>query len=62
MTYILLYSVLRFIVEFYRGDVGRGFITSQLSVSQGISILTFLISIAGLIILRKRTGKKLQSR
>jgi phosphatidylglycerol:prolipoprotein diacylglycerol transferase len=62
MTYILLYSVLRFIVEFYRGDVGRGFITSQISVSQGISILTFLISIAGLIILRKKMGKKIQAR
>lgn len=61
MTYILLYSVLRFIVEFYRGDVGRGFITSQLSVSQGISILTFLISIAGLIILRRRKAKRIQA-
>ena len=56
LTYIILYSVLRFIVEFFRGDVGRGFITSQLSFSQGISILMFLIAIAGLVILRQRKG------
>jgi phosphatidylglycerol:prolipoprotein diacylglycerol transferase len=54
MSYILFYSVLRFIVEFYRGDVDRGFITSWLSISQGISILMFLVSIAGLIILKKQ--------
>jgi phosphatidylglycerol:prolipoprotein diacylglycerol transferase len=54
MTYILLYSVLRFIVEFYRGDVGRGFITPWLSFSQGISILMFLVAVAGLIILKKQ--------
>jgi phosphatidylglycerol:prolipoprotein diacylglycerol transferase len=58
MIYILLYSVLRFIVEFYRGDVGRGFITSQLSFSQGISILMFLGAVAGLIVLRKRRMRK----
>ncbi|MDI6890116.1 MAG: prolipoprotein diacylglyceryl transferase [Thermodesulfovibrionales bacterium] len=54
LTYILLYSVLRFIVEFYRGDVDRGFITSQLSLAQGISILMFLVAVAGLVILRQR--------
>ncbi|MEW6163175.1 MAG: prolipoprotein diacylglyceryl transferase [Nitrospirota bacterium] len=57
LTYILLYSVLRFIVEFYRGDVSRGFITSQLSLAQGISILMFLVAVAGLVILRQRKGK-----
>jgi phosphatidylglycerol:prolipoprotein diacylglycerol transferase len=55
-TYIILYSVLRFIVEFFRGDAGRGFIMSQLSLSQGISILMFLVAVAGLVILRKRKG------
>lgn len=57
LTYIILYSILRFIVEFFRGDVGRGFITSQLSLSQGISILMFLVAVAGLVILRKREFK-----
>jgi len=57
MTYLLLYSVLRFIVEFFRGDVSRGFILYNLSISQGISILTIFIATAGLIILRQRKGK-----
>lgn len=57
MTYLLLYSVLRFIVEFFRGDVNRGFIIYNLSISQGISILVFLIATAGLIILRQKKGK-----
>jgi len=54
MSYLLLYSVLRFIVEFFRGDIGRGFMIQNLSVSQGISILMFLTGIAGFIILKKR--------
>ena len=57
LTYILLYSVLRFIVEFYRGDPGRGFLDSHLSLSQGISILAFLVAVAGLIVLRQRKSK-----
>lgn len=57
MTYILLYSVLRFIVEFFRGDVARGFIAPYLSVSQGISILMFLAGVAGFIALRRRRDK-----
>jgi len=59
MIYILLYSVLRFIIEFYRGDVARGFITSQLSFSQGISILMFLVALAGLVILKKRRKRNI---
>lgn len=54
LAYILLYSVLRFVVEFFRGDAGRGFITPQLSISHGISILGFVVAIIGLIILRQR--------
>lgn len=54
LTYVLLYSVLRFIVEFFRGDIGRGFIIYNMSLSQGISILMFLIASVGLIVLKKR--------
>jgi phosphatidylglycerol:prolipoprotein diacylglycerol transferase len=54
MTYLLLYSVLRFVVEFFRGDVNRGFISPQFSVSQGISVLMFIVAVAGLIVLRRR--------
>jgi len=54
MTYLILYSVLRFTVEFFRGDVARGFIAGSLSVSQGISILMFVASAAGFLILRRK--------
>jgi phosphatidylglycerol:prolipoprotein diacylglycerol transferase len=54
LTYIILYSVLRFIVEIYRGDVGRGFITSHISLSQGVSIMMFLVAVTGFFILRQR--------
>jgi phosphatidylglycerol:prolipoprotein diacylglycerol transferase len=53
MTYIILYSVLRFIVEFFRGDAARGFISPLISLSQGVSILMFLVAIVGFIILRR---------
>jgi len=54
LTYVLLYSVLRFIVEFFRGDMGRGFIIYNISLSQGLSILMLLIALGGLIVLRKK--------
>jgi phosphatidylglycerol:prolipoprotein diacylglycerol transferase len=54
ITYLLLYSVLRFIVEFFRGDEARGFIINNLSISQGISILIFFIAIIGFVVLRKK--------
>ncbi len=54
MMYLILYAVLRFFVEFFRGDVARGFLVSHLSVSQGISILMFLAGVAGLMILRRK--------
>lgn len=56
-TYLLLYSVLRFIIEFFRGDVDRGLITSSISFPQGISILIFLIAIIGLVVLKKRSSR-----
>lgn len=54
MMYLILYSVLRFLVEFFRGDIGRGFIMEHMSVSQGISILIFITGIIGMLILKKR--------
>ncbi len=41
--YLVLYSVVRFVLEFYRGDVTRGIIV--LSISQWISIAVFIIGI-----------------
>jgi phosphatidylglycerol---prolipoprotein diacylglyceryl transferase len=57
MSYLILYAVLRFIVEFFRGDVGRGFIMGNLSVSQGISILIFFTGVAGFFVLRQKNRK-----
>ncbi len=57
MAYLLIYSVLRFIVEFFRGDTARGFLFSHISVSQGISILMFLVAVIGMVILRRRKIK-----
>ncbi len=57
MMYLVLYAVLRFFVEFFRGDAGRGFIAGGLSVSQGISLLLFVTGIAGFFILKKKNIK-----
>ena len=44
LTYLLLYSVGRFIVEFFRGDE-RGFFPGDfLSTSQGIAIGVFILA------------------
>jgi phosphatidylglycerol:prolipoprotein diacylglycerol transferase len=37
--YVLLYSSIRFLIEFFRGDPGRGMITNNFSAAQGISLL-----------------------
>lgn len=50
-TYIVLYSALRFIVEFFRGDEARGFIFPGFSVSQGISVVVGLT--AAVVIVRR---------
>lgn len=55
-TYLLLYSVLRFIVEFFRGDEARGFLIGSISISEGISVLMFLGAIVGLVVFRKKKG------
>jgi len=52
--YVLLYSAIRFLVEFYRGDA-RGFILPPyLSISQGVSILLAAASLIMLLRLSKR--------
>ena len=57
MTYLLLYSILRFTVEFFRGDEARGFLFSYIPVSQGISILMFIAALAGIIVLRQKSKR-----
>jgi len=56
--YGLLYSVLRFIIEFYRGDSVRG-IYGPLSTSQYISIALFAISLVLLYVIINKHRKRL---
>ncbi len=53
LTYIMLYSMLRFVVEFFRGDEYRGFIIGVFSISQGLSVLMFAISIIAMMSAQK---------
>ncbi len=55
--YLSVYAVVRFLDEFLRGDVRRGFIFC-ISVSQFISIFVELFAIAGLITVTKFMRKK----
>ena len=56
-TYLLLYSVLRALVEVWRGDSVRGlFFGGSLSTSQLISIPVVILSIVMLIVLSRRAG------
>ncbi len=57
-VYMISYSVIRFFMEFFRGDEERGFIMS-LSTSTAISIVLFLAGITGFILLRSgKIGKE----
>ena len=51
-SFALLYGVLRFIIEFYRGD-DRGFIFNMLSTSQFISVILVPLSLFMLWYLRR---------
>ena len=52
-SYMLLYGVSRFIIEFYRGD-SRGMVFDVLSTSQFLSVILVPLSIAMLVILGRR--------
>ncbi|MGN1051325.1 MAG: prolipoprotein diacylglyceryl transferase family protein [Acutalibacteraceae bacterium] len=53
--YGIIYSVSRFIIEFFRGDNVRGFFLN-LSTSGWISILLFLFSLSGIFLLSKKSS------
>jgi phosphatidylglycerol:prolipoprotein diacylglycerol transferase len=61
LTYIVLYSCLRFVVEFFRGDVDRGFIAGGISVSQGISVIAGFAALMVIVwkILRRKQDRAL---
>lgn len=56
-AYLFFYSILRFILEFYRGDSIRGSFF-MLSTSQWISVALFLVSIFGYFIFSEQKIKK----
>lgn len=53
--YLLLYSAGRFVLEFFRGDLGRGSV-GALSTSQFISVFTFAAGLILFIRLRHKEG------
>jgi phosphatidylglycerol:prolipoprotein diacylglycerol transferase len=52
-SYLLLYGITRFIIEFYRGD-SRGMVFDALSTSQSVSLLLVPLSIVMLVVLSRR--------
>lgn len=56
-VYIMLYSVGRFVIEFFRGDMIRGRV-GAISTSQFIGIFTFAAGVAGFLICTMRKEKK----
>jgi len=53
-TYMLLYGISRFVIEFYRGDANRGTVMADLSTSQFVSLLLVPASLLMLAVLRRR--------
>lgn len=52
-TYMLLYGLSRFAIEFYRGD-NRGIVFGAVSTSQFVSLIVVPLAIAMLVLLRRR--------
>jgi phosphatidylglycerol:prolipoprotein diacylglycerol transferase len=62
-VYVLLHAVLRFAVEFYRGDAARGmWLGGRLSTSQIIAVPAALLAAAMLLRLRRRPAALLAAR
>lgn len=53
-SYLLLYSIIRFTIEFFRGDAIRG-VYGPLSTSQWVGVLLFPISLVFLLYLKFRS-------
>jgi phosphatidylglycerol:prolipoprotein diacylglycerol transferase len=54
-TYLLLYGISRFVIEFFRGD-SRGMVFGTISTSQFVSIILVPLAIVMLLLLRRGTG------
>jgi len=57
-TMALLYSIARFVIEFFRGDPRGTVPVIGLSTSQTISTATFIVSVTALILLGRRARAK----
>lgn len=53
-TYVLLYGVTRFVLEYFRGDERGMFLDGTLSTSQLLGLIMAVIAIAMMFILRRR--------
>ncbi|PKL52031.1 MAG: prolipoprotein diacylglyceryl transferase [Nitrospira bacterium HGW-Nitrospira-1] len=51
--YILNYSIIRSVVEIFRGDAIRGFLFPGLSWSQAISVVMFVTAVSFLVVLKR---------
>jgi phosphatidylglycerol:prolipoprotein diacylglycerol transferase len=56
LLYATLYSVTRFVLEFFRGDADRGFVFGVLSTSQAIAIV--VVVAAAFLFLRRRRRER----
>jgi phosphatidylglycerol:prolipoprotein diacylglycerol transferase len=55
LAYGLAYPVLRFVIEWFRGDIRRGFvINGVLSTSQFISVVLFIGTLIALLLRRRQ--------
>lgn len=52
--YIMNYSIIRSVIEIFRGDESRGFIFNGVSTSQGVSVLMFIVAIVMMVRLKNR--------
>jgi phosphatidylglycerol:prolipoprotein diacylglycerol transferase len=52
--YMLLYAISRYVIEIYRGDLGRGMVFGVFSTSQFISVILAPLAVVMLIILSRR--------
>jgi len=60
LLYLLLYAICRFVLEFYRGDISRGYIIDDLlSNSQLFALLVFIFALSAIgIRLCKKVGEE----
>ncbi|MBI4445144.1 MAG: prolipoprotein diacylglyceryl transferase [Acidobacteria bacterium] len=63
ITYLICYSIIRFILEFFRGDPDRGFVLGGLlSTSQLISLILVPIAMGGYIFAQRKGSGAVRTR